>query len=80
VLTEGIGRLYLERRPTHGRVLWSKDGVVQAALTDLSSEQIQSIVNELKRLTHLPLLPTTQPKQPISNAFTRAIACCCACA
>lgn len=63
VLTEGIGRLYLERRPTHGRVLWSKDGVVQAALTDLSSEQIQSIVNELKRLTHLPLLPTTQPKQ-----------------
>ncbi|WP_017298981.1 hypothetical protein [Nodosilinea nodulosa] len=63
VLTEGIGRLYLEQRPTHGRVLWSKDGVVQAALTDLSTEQVQSIINELKRLTHLPLLPTSQPKQ-----------------
>ncbi|MGG6240412.1 hypothetical protein ACQ4N7_17445 [Nodosilinea sp. AN01ver1] len=63
VLTEGIGRLYLERRPTHGRVLWSKDGVVQAALSDLSVEQIQSVINELKRLTHLPLLPTSQPKQ-----------------
>ncbi|PSR12305.1 pilus assembly protein PilB, partial [filamentous cyanobacterium CCP3] len=63
VLTEGIGRLYLERRPTQGRVLWSKDGVVQAVLSDLSPGQIQSVINELKRLTHLPLLPTTQPKQ-----------------
>lgn len=63
VLTEGIGRLYLERQITNGRILWSKDGVVQAALTDLSAEQIQSIINELKRLTHLPLLPTSEPKQ-----------------
>ncbi|WP_052050545.1 hypothetical protein [Leptolyngbya sp. KIOST-1] len=63
VLTEGIGRLYLEQRPNHGRVLWSKDGVVQAALTDLSCDQVQSIINELKRLTHLPLLPISQPKQ-----------------
>lgn len=63
VLIEGIGRLYIERRPTQGRVLWSKDGVVQAALTDLSAEQIQSIINELKRLTHMPLLPTSQSKQ-----------------
>ncbi|PZV03812.1 MAG: hypothetical protein DCF32_13160, partial [Leptolyngbya sp.] len=63
VLTEGIGRLYVERRPTHGQVLWSRDGVVQAALKDLSLDQVQSVINELKRLTHLPLLPTAQPKQ-----------------
>lgn len=63
ILTEGIGRLYLERRPSHGQVLWSKDGVVQAALKNLSLDQVQSVINELKRLTHLPLLPTTQPKQ-----------------
>lgn len=63
ILTEGIGRLYLERRPTHGQVLWSRDGVVQAALKNLSLDQVQSVINELKRLTHLPLLPTTQPKQ-----------------
>ncbi|MEA5449905.1 hypothetical protein VB780_15100 [Leptolyngbya sp. CCNP1308] len=63
VLTEGIGRLYLERRPNHGQVLWSKDGVVQAALKNLSLDQVQSVINELKRLTHLPLLPTTQSKQ-----------------
>lgn len=63
VLTEGIGRLYLERRSIQGRVLWSKDGVVQAALNDLGPEQLQGVINELKRLTHLPLLPTSQPKQ-----------------
>ncbi len=63
VLNEGIGRLYIERRPTHGQVLWSKDGVVQAALKQLTLDQIQSVINELKRLNHLPLLPTTQPKQ-----------------
>lgn len=63
ILNEGIGRLYLERRPSHGRVLWSQDGVVQAALKDLSLDQLQSIINELKRLLHLPLLPTTELKQ-----------------
>ncbi|MGB3200159.1 MAG: hypothetical protein WBA99_04610 [Nodosilinea sp.] len=63
VLAEGIGRLYLERRPKQGRVLWSKDGVVQAALSDLNPDQLQGVINELKRLTHLPLLPTSQSKQ-----------------
>jgi type II secretory ATPase GspE/PulE/Tfp pilus assembly ATPase PilB-like protein len=63
VLNEGIGRLYLERRPSHGRVLWSKDGIVQAALKDLSLDQMQSVINELKRLLHLPLLPTTELKK-----------------
>ncbi|MBD1875614.1 hypothetical protein H6F75_19210 [Nodosilinea sp. FACHB-131] len=63
VLTEGIGRLYLERRSANGQVLWSRDGVVQAALKNLSLDQVQSVINELKRLTHLPLLPTAQPKQ-----------------
>ena len=63
VLNEGIGRLYLERRPSHGRVLWSKDGIVQAALKDLTLDQMQSVINELKRLLHLPLLPTTELKK-----------------
>lgn len=62
-LSNGIGRLYLERGPTQGRVLWSKDGVVQAALKPLTLDQMQSVINELKRLNHLPLLPTTEAKQ-----------------
>ncbi|MBE9138725.1 hypothetical protein IQ254_16245 [Nodosilinea sp. LEGE 07088] len=63
VLTSGIGRLFFERGSTHGRVLWSKDGVVQAVLKALSLDQFQGVINELKRLHHLPLLPTTQTKQ-----------------
>lgn len=62
-LSDGIGRLYIERGPTQGRVLWSKDGVVQAALKPLTLDQLQSVINELKRLTHLPLLPTAEAKQ-----------------
>jgi type II secretory ATPase GspE/PulE/Tfp pilus assembly ATPase PilB-like protein len=63
VLAEGIGRLFLERQSDHGRVLWSKDGVVQLALENLSLDMLQSLISELKRLTHLPLLPATQPQQ-----------------
>ncbi len=63
VIAEGIGRLYFERRPSQGRVLWSKDGVVQSALEDLNLETFQSVINEFKRLTHMPLLPATQTQQ-----------------
>jgi type II secretory ATPase GspE/PulE/Tfp pilus assembly ATPase PilB-like protein len=63
VLQDGIGRLYFERRKTTGRILWSKDGIVQAALDPLSLPLFQSVISEFKRLTHLPLLPTTKTKQ-----------------
>jgi hypothetical protein len=63
VLQDGIGRLYFERHEKTGRILWSKDGVVQAALEHLSLPLFQSVINEFKRLNHLPLLPTTTTKQ-----------------
>lgn len=63
VLQDGIGRLYFEHRETTGRILWSKDGIVQAALDDLSLPLFQNVINEFKRLTHLPLLPATKTKQ-----------------
>lgn len=63
VLAEGIGRLYFERQPHHGRVLWSKDGVVQSALENLSLEVFQSVINEFKRLAHMPMVATPQTKQ-----------------
>jgi type II secretory ATPase GspE/PulE/Tfp pilus assembly ATPase PilB-like protein len=63
VLTQGIGRLYFERQAQAGRVLCSQDGVVQSVLEGLSLDLFQSVINELKRLTHLPLLPTTKTKQ-----------------
>ncbi|NJL49874.1 MAG: hypothetical protein HC929_23825 [Leptolyngbyaceae cyanobacterium SM2_5_2] len=63
VLAQGIGRLYFERQPQTGRVLCSQNGIVQSVLDDLSLDLFQSVINELKRLTHLPLLPTTKTKQ-----------------
>ncbi|HIK43946.1 MAG TPA: hypothetical protein IGR64_03560 [Leptolyngbyaceae cyanobacterium M65_K2018_010] len=63
VLSEGIGRLYLERQRTGGRVLYSQNGMVRSVLSDLNLDIFQGVINELKRLTHLPLLPTRTPQQ-----------------
>ncbi|MBK4728462.1 hypothetical protein JJD41_00955 [Oxynema sp. CENA135] len=63
VLTGGIGRLYFERQAEYGRILWSQDGVVQSVLDRLDLSLFQSVINELKRLTHLPLLPVEKPRQ-----------------
>lgn len=63
VLVGGIGRLYFERQPHYGRVLWSQNGVLQAVVERLELQQFQAVINELKRLAHLSLLPVTQSKQ-----------------
>ena len=63
VLQEGIGRLYFERREHVGRILWSKDGIVQAAINDLSLPLFQSVINEFKQLTHFPLSKDSKTKQ-----------------
>jgi type II secretory ATPase GspE/PulE/Tfp pilus assembly ATPase PilB-like protein len=63
VLAGGIGRLYLERHSEKGRILWSENGVLQLVLEGVNSSVFQGLVNELKRLTHLPMLPVEKPKQ-----------------
>lgn len=63
LLAGGIGRLYFERQSQHGRILWSQNGVLQSVLEELSLDVIQGVVNELKLLTHLPLIPVQKPKQ-----------------
>lgn len=63
VLVDGIGRLYFERQQQHGRILWSQNGVLQSVLDQLSPTVFQGVINELKLLTHLPLLATNRPKQ-----------------
>ncbi len=63
VLLGGIGRLYFERQPNQGRILWSQDGVLQSVLEGLSLRTFQGVILELKRLVNLPLIPITQPKQ-----------------
>lgn len=63
VLEEGIGRLYFECHADYGRILWSRDGVVQSVLNSVSPETFQGVINEFKRMTHLPMLRVTKARQ-----------------
>ncbi|EKV03429.1 type II secretory pathway, ATPase PulE/Tfp pilus assembly pathway, ATPase PilB [Leptolyngbya sp. PCC 7375] len=63
ITQEGIGRLYLERQSTTCRILWSKDGVVQSVVNDISPQLFQGVINELKRMMSLSLIPVRKPKQ-----------------
>jgi len=63
VLSGGIGRLYLERQPYKGRILWSDNGVLQSVLDNLPLSVFQGVLNELKRFAGLPVTTITEPKQ-----------------
>lgn len=63
VLERGIGRLYLERQPSQGRILWSLDGIVQSIVEELPLSAFQGVLNELKRLSSLPTIRLNQAKQ-----------------
>ncbi len=63
VLAGGIGRLYLERQPDRGRILWSLNGIVQSVIEELPLSAFQGVLNELKRLSSLPMVTLTQAKQ-----------------
>jgi type II secretory ATPase GspE/PulE/Tfp pilus assembly ATPase PilB-like protein len=63
VLLGGIGRLYLERQPGHARILWSQNGVLQSVLEELPFDTLQGVINELKLLTRLPMLPVQKTRQ-----------------
>ena len=63
VLAGGIGRLYFERQGGTGRILWSQDGVLKSVLEDLEAGQFQGVINELKRLLGLSLIPAEKPQQ-----------------
>ncbi|MEO1589992.1 MAG: pilus assembly protein PilB [Cyanobacteria bacterium J06632_22] len=63
VIDEGIGRLYLERQPQAGRILWSKDGVLQSVLEQIDVQVFQGVINELKLMVSLSLIPARKPRQ-----------------
>ncbi len=63
VLAGGIGRLFFERHPNSGRILWSQNGVLQSVLEGLDTAVFQGVINELKLLTHLSLISVEHPKQ-----------------
>lgn len=63
VVIGGIGRLYFDRQESEGRILWSQDGKLQSALENLDVSHFQAVIDELKRMTGLPLRPFSEPKQ-----------------
>lgn len=63
VLVGGIGRLYFARQADCGRILWSQDGELKSVLENLPLSGFQGAINELKRLTGLPLIPVKRAKQ-----------------
>lgn len=63
VLMGGIGRLYFARQAGCGRILWSQDGELKSVLENLPLAAFQGAINELKRLTGLPLIPVKRAKQ-----------------
>lgn len=63
LLTGGIGRLFFERQPQYGRIIWSQDGIVQLILEDLPLPKFNGITEQLKILTKMPLIPNDKPQQ-----------------
>jgi hypothetical protein len=63
VLLGGIGRLYFDRNESNCRILWSESGVVKSILQDLDGSRFQAIINELKLMYGLPLIPVKKNKQ-----------------
>ncbi len=63
VLVDGIGRLFFERHQSQGRILWSQDGVLKSILEGISPFLFQEVIDELKRLTDMPVSPVEHPKQ-----------------
>ncbi|UKO98592.1 GspE/PulE/PilB domain-containing protein [Nostoc sp. UHCC 0870] len=63
VLSGGIGRLYLERQPYQGRIIWSDNGVLQSVLEDIPLSIFQGVLNELKRFGSLPVTRHAEPRQ-----------------
>lgn len=63
VLSGGIGRLYLERQPYEGRIIWSDNGVLQSVLENIPLSIFQGVLNELKRFVSLPVTRHAEPRQ-----------------
>ncbi|HHP7232819.1 MAG TPA: hypothetical protein ACFCUY_18425 [Xenococcaceae cyanobacterium] len=69
ILEGGIGRLYLERHPYHGRILWSRDGVVQSSLDRVEISVFNHIIQEIKILGKQPLTPVEKAKKVATEKF-----------
>lgn len=63
VLLGGIGRLYFERYPQGGRVVWSQNGILQSVLDHVALPVFQGVIHALKEIACVSQLPVEQPEQ-----------------
>ncbi len=63
ILDGGIGRLYLTRDPHYGRIIWSRDGVIQSSLDKVKLDVFEQIIREIKTLGKQPLSTLKKPKK-----------------
>lgn len=63
VLIGGIGRLYFERKPNYGRIIWSQEGILKSVLEGVMLSVFQGTIDELKRMAHLPTMTIEKTKK-----------------
>ncbi|MBV5260045.1 hypothetical protein FLX56_16650 [Synechococcus moorigangaii CMS01] len=63
ILTEGIGRLYFENHAQAGRILLSESGLMKGMLANIPPATFHGVLDEFKRLAHLPPGPVDRPKK-----------------
>jgi Type II secretion system (T2SS), protein E, N-terminal domain len=63
VLFGGIGRLFFERHPQHGRIVWSQNGILQSVMDHLPVSTFEGIIQALKTMACTSVLPVEQPHQ-----------------
>ncbi len=63
ILDGGIGRLYLTRDLHYGRIIWSRDGVIQSSLDKVKLDVFEQIIREIKTLGKQPLSTLKKPKK-----------------
>jgi hypothetical protein len=71
VLSEGIGRLYFENHVNEGRILLSESGVMKGALYEIPMKTFYGVLNEFKRLAHIPPTPVTATKKAEMEQYYR---------
>ena len=55
ILTEGIGRLYLQKHNRYGRIICSNNGVVQFSLDNVALNLFEGVIKEIKKMAKMPL-------------------------
>ena len=63
ILTEGIGRLYLQKHHRYGQIICSNNGVVQFSLDNVAFGLFEGIIKEIKKMAKMPLTSLEKNKK-----------------